>query len=363
MKLNNILILGALVATMGACSSDAPEVELSVSADKTEVAVGEPVTLTITHEVQGLTVFSGDAGHDYYKSAAYVLNGKTEQEIRETVFRESDPGVVPMEIDFSNDEPGAAEISGGAVEVVNTGGGSLMNSEAMLVNDEVTGGKALMIVSTHPDWWYQALRINLNTRLGANQTLTLTMRFNKDYLSDTYTLEPHPEVADFCTVIRLAGKGKGSDEIVFSDNTVWDIYWAPTLTPTDYSVDLSRIIEVWQSSTGLEMEELSYVQILFTSTGSVGFVGDIYIEKIQYGSLDYFPFDTGEGLTLGSGPGTVTYTHAFDAPGEYEMVVMGTNTSWKNYSGNGYNTDPADKISADEYNYDRKIRTVKIKVK
>lgn len=361
-KLYYISAITALSLT-ASCSSDAPDVTLTVKADKTEVAVGEPVTLSITHNVQGLCVFTGEDGHNYYNSAAYLLSGVSEDELKSNIYRESDPDVRPMAYDFSDAVPGASMVGDGTVDVVDANSGrSLIGSEADIVLDPATGKNTLRIVSTHPDWWYQALRVNLNSKLGSNQKLTLTMRFEKDILEDIYSGVQHPEIADFCAVIRVAGKAPDSDEIVFNDNTVWDIYWAPSLEAMEYSVDLSRVIAEWQGGTGLEMETISYVQILFTAAGSVGYVGNIYVDKIEYGEYDYVPFDTAEGIVLGSGPGTINYSHTFKKPGEYEMAVLGTNTSWKHYTSDGYNNSVADKVSANEYNYDRQVRFIKIKV-
>lgn len=353
----------AAVLAMAGCTSDAPKVNLTVSADRSTVAVGEPVTLSITHNVVGLSIFTGDEGHNYYKSAAYLLAGKSEDEIKEEIFRDPDPDIKPMLYSFEDINPGDPGSADNYVDVISVNTGeTLIGSEAEFVADPLTGQTALCIESTHPDWWYQALRINLDSKLGSNQRLTLTMHFDKDVLSDTYTGVEHPEIVDFCVVVRAGGKAPGSDEVVFSENTVWDIYWAPSLQPADYTVDLSRVIDEWQGGTGLEMETLSYVQILFTSTGSVGYVGNIYIDKVVYGSYDYKPFDTAFTPSLSEGPGTLKFSHVFSEPGEYEMVVVGTNTSWKNYTSNGYNGSVADKVSADEYNYDRQTRSVKITV-
>lgn len=364
MKKSNIYF-GFLPAALllSSCTSDAPDVNLTVSADKTTVAVGEPVTLSITHNALGLTVFNGEEGHDYYNSALYLLQGKTEEEIKSDIFRQPDPDIKPMLYDFSDTEPGATATASGFVEAVDLrNGGTLIGTEAEFVKDPISGETSLCFESTHPEWWYQAIRINTDSKLGSNQKLTLTMHFENDILRDTYTGELHPEIADFCVVVRLGGKGVGQDEVVFSENTVWDIYWKPSIEMQDYTVDLSRVIPEWQSGTGMELETLSYVQILFSATGTVGYVGKFYVDKVTFGDYDYKPFDQGEAIVLGAGPGTYTYTHSFSETGEYEMVVVGTNTSWKNYTGNGYNGSIGDKISADEYNYAREIKSVKITV-
>lgn len=352
-------------AVMAACTSEAPEPELTVTVDRTTVGVGEPVTLTITHALDGLAVYNGEEGHDWYKSATYTLAGMTDQQLQDQVYRPMDPDVRPLDYDFSDATPGATVIGDGAIELLNanTKENLIAAGEGAVVFDETVGHNVLRITSTHPDWWYQALRVNLGTKLGSNRTLTLTMRFDKDVLEDVYTGEQHPELPTFCAVIRLAGKPEGEDRVVFSDNTVWDIYWAPSLSSAEYSVDLSRIIPEWQTGTGLKMETLEYAQILFTATGSVGYVGDFYVEKVRFGDYDYRPWDTGEAVNLGAGPGTVTYTHSYSAPGEYEMVVVGTTTSMKGFVNGGYRDNMGDKISADEYRYGHVQRSVKVTVK
>lgn len=356
-----ILTLCGLVAA--SCTHEAPEIEFTVEADRTSVEVGEPVTLTITHDAAGgLVVFNGEKGHQYELSALNCLAGKSEEELRNTVFRTADPMVKPTIFDFANFKGDETFDENSTVTLVNAGSGEcIIPSEGRLVDTE--RGKALQIKSVHPEWWYQAIRLNLNSRPGANTLLKLTMRFEKDYLSKIGTGEPAPEVPTFMVVVRLAGRAADSDEVVFSDETVWDVYWAPSTASTDYSVDLSRIIAAWESGTGLKMDFIDYAQILLTtSEGAYGYIGDFWLEKVQFGDYDYLPFDTAEAVGSGSGPGTVTYTHSFSEPGDYVMTVVATSTSLKNYVNGGYKLDPASKISADEFNVRRELRTVYIHV-
>ena len=50
MKTHILLISSLLLTALGACTKDKPEdVDLSVTADKTQVKVGDPVTFTIHH--------------------------------------------------------------------------------------------------------------------------------------------------------------------------------------------------------------------------------------------------------------------------------------------------------------------------
>lgn len=352
------------VAVAGGCSEEVAQPDLFVTADRNEVSVGEPVTLTITHNVDGLSVYSGDAGHDWYKSAAYLLAGKSEGQLRDSLYRPLNPDVRPVEYDFSDAVPGEASIGKGVVQLLHSSmGTNLVPTEGEVVFDQSIGKNVLRVNSVHPEWWYQALRINLNTALGSNKTLTLKMRFAKEHLSEIASGAPRPDVPTFGVVVRLGGIPVGEEKVIFSEASVWDVYWAPSLGTKSYSVDLGRIVSVWQGATGKQMGRLAYAQILFTAVGSVGYVGEYYIEGVKYGDYDYAPWDTGEGLSVGLGPGTLTYTHTFTAPGEYEMVVAGTKTSLKQYSGSGYKENLGDKISADEYSYKQVTKSIKIRVK
>lgn len=350
-----LYIIPAACLLLAACNSEAPEISLSVEADgPTTISAGESVTLKITHGApDGLVVFAGDAGHDYNKSALYLLAGKTEEEIRNEVFRQPDPDVVPTSYAFEDVTPGSALAADSKVTLVNANSGDcLVPSEGQVVD----GG--LEIESTHPDWWYQALRVNLDTRPGANTTLSLRMRFDHDYLSDIYTGEAHPEVSTFMVVIRLAGRAAGGDKPVFCDETVWDIQWAPSTSSSDYTVDLSRVIAAWQSETGLEMDHLDYAQILFTASGSIGYVGKYTVEQVKFGDYDYMPFDTGEVVSTGKGPATSTWTHTYETPGDYTITVLATTTSLKNSA----KTEGPEWSDVNAFNVRRELRTIKVHV-
>ncbi len=348
---------------LAGCESEAPEADFNVSIDKTSVAVGEAVTLSVSHgENQLISVYSGDEGHNYQNSADYILQGKTEQQLRDSIWRPVDPDIYPFICNLGKSEVGSSSVADNLVEVRDANSGNnLLNSEAQIINDAGIGQNVLKITSTHPNWWYQAIRVNTNMKLGSNTTMTLRMRFDKDYLQDVNSGEISKTITTFPVVIRLGGIAKGESEVTFSNNTVWDIYWSPNQAYTDYTVDLSRIITEWQNATGKTMEKLAYAQFLFTASGSIGYVGDFYLQNVSYSNYDFLPFDTGESISTANRSGESTYSHAYTQPGTYRMVVIGSSVSGKNYNGS-YTDNPADKISKDEYNYNTVVKTFDITV-
>ena len=50
-------------------------------------------------------------------------------------------------------------------------------------------------------------------------------------------------------------------------------------------------------------------------------------------------------------------------PGNYQVVVIGTNTSMKNYSDSGYKDNVGNNIHASEYDYNTQFSTIDITVR
>ena len=351
LKYSRVLVASSLLV-LAACTNEAEMPSLTLTADKTTVAVGEPVTFRMKQDVQALSLFTGDAGHDYFKSGAYVTREATEGELRDSIFRPLDTSVKRIDIDMASSEPGSDTAAGGALEVRHaTQGNNLIGTEAAIVYDELAGQNVLRITSIRPDWWYEALRINLNSPLGTDRNLKLTMRFDYPYLSEISTGNPRPDVGASPVVVRLAGKGEGDTDPIFCEETVWDIFWMPTTEYTTFVVDLSRVIPAWEAASGRLMTELTYAQILFTATGNVGYVGNIYLSHVSFSDRCYKDYDYGVGISLPDGPGEVTYTYTYTTPGTYRAVAVGTNTGYKNYSPGGYKKTMDGHVSAAEYDY------------
>ena len=358
------MIGAAAIALLLSCSKEtAPSVRLSVQADKTVVNAGEPVTFTIEHNAMALCIYTGDDGHDYTLSSGYILDGKSEDEIQGENFRPIDEDVVPFECDLKDSEAGASEVTDNLIQVLNAGGGwNLIGSEAEIEYDNTISQNVLRINSVHPEWWYQAIRLNTNTKLGSDKTMTIRMRFASDVLKDAGSGDDRPDISTFMVVIRIAGIAEGESEVIFRDETVWDIYWQPETSYTDYSVDMSRIIEAWEGATGKTMETLSYIQMLFTPSNNAGYYGDFYVSGATYGGIDYISFATGEDIAINDDSGTVQYQYTYTTPGTYHVVVIGSSNSLKNYSGSGYKDERGSNVNRDEFNYGTTKATLDITV-
>ena len=360
MKTHILLISGLLLTALGACTKDKPEdVDLSVTADKTQVRVGDPVTFTIHHNVNALAIYTGDEGHDYQKSADNILKNKSSQELQSKIYRNYDANIIPYRLNFDKSEVGAkTPFEGGAFEVSS----NLASSE--VVTDASTGKKVLKLVSAHPEWWSETLIFNVNTKVGNNKTLTLRMKFETDIQKDFTNNTPHPEDKNLRIVTKVAGIAEGETQVTFRDVTVWGRE-LPNISTSyaDYKVNIGEIIEAWENSMGKKMEKLSNIRIIFPAKdgSNIAYIGNIYLESASFASIDYFPFDTGKGITITDNSGVTKYTHTYDKAGTYEVVVVGSSSGFKSYSKDGYKTDVGT-VSADEYKYNTEYRTIKITV-
>ena len=364
MKTHILLISSLLLTALGACTKDKPEdVDLSVTADKTQVKVGDPVTFTIHHNVNALAIYTGDEGHDYQKSIDNVLKGKTSEELQGKNYRPTDPDVKPYKVDFTSTQVGSTTLADGAFEVRNANSGdNLVGSQAEVVTDATIGKNVVKVNAKHPNWWYEALRLNVNTKVGSNKKMTLRMKFATTTLKSTNDESEHPEETKFPIVIFLGGIAEGETVVTFKKETVWDLFVEPKTEYTDYTFDIGRVISAWESAVNKKMATLSYIQILFTTVGAgIGYIGDYFVESANFGAIDYKAFDTGKGITITDDSGVTKYTHTYDKAGTYEVVVVGSSSGFKSYSKDGYKTDVGT-VSADEYKYNTEYRTIKITV-
>ena len=356
------IFLGVVTMLLIACSKDEqPEdVQISVTTDKNQVKVGENIQFRVQHNASAVTIFTGDEGHNYDTSAYVLLNGKTEEDIQNNVLRIADPDIKPYRADFAKAQVGVNPFLGGIFRVLNANSGDDLDI-AKVVSDATINQNVLKVTSTNPDWWNEALRLNVNSKIGSDKKLTLRMKFDKVVLEEPRSGTQRPDVETFPVVIRLAGIPEGETDVIFNDSSVWDIYWKPNTSYTDYTLDLARHIAAWEQGTNKKMATLSYIQILFTANSGAGYIGDYYIESAWYGGVSYFSFDTGKALPVSTNTGELIYNYTYTKTGTYKVVVVGTRNGFKDYSGKGYKEEKSTS-SSNEYNYNRKTAVLEITV-
>jgi hypothetical protein len=72
----NILMLLTILFCFTSCEKDEIDTWVSLEADKTEVAINETVSFTMTGNAETYVVYTGDTGHDFAKSYLVITGGK-----------------------------------------------------------------------------------------------------------------------------------------------------------------------------------------------------------------------------------------------------------------------------------------------
>lgn len=357
--INNKYILAFLVLSCFICSCtkgdmESPSVVVSVSSQN--VKIGEPVEFVIEHNALVGSIYTGDKGHNYSLSADFLLAGKTEEDIKNNIYRPVDHDIKKVSFDLSTAKPGDDIICGDSVGVIdNNTQVSLINQEAKVVFDIETQKSVLEVDLQHPDYWSQALKFKIGSKIGENKTFSLRMKYEFPYIVDLTTGEQFPDLNQIPVIVNLSGYGVGDDTPTFNTATVWDLFTSPSLEYHDFQIDLADIITEWEKNAGKVMEKLDYVTIRFVSSTvngtNVGYRGKYYVESASFGDFSYFPFDTGVALNVSDATGILKYEYTYNEPGEYEAVIIGTNISWKKFSGDGYIHVRGENLNANEYDY------------
>lgn len=334
MRNKNIKILGLLgifAFSFGACQDKVVEPEISFSAAPLTVSLGEPVEFTASYGASGYTIFTGDEGHVYEKSAAFLV----EDDYTNTIYREADPFIKKYEVNF-------AELTT-VPESVET-----PNANALQIVGIEDGALKL---TTSVEGWGNDLIIKPNVGIGPDATtLNMRMRFaNED-------LDKDIRLTTTITINGVESQGSWSGGRIYP-TTKADASYA------DVAIDLAGLIDSWKQNSGVEYDVIEAIKIVVGGGPAANrYSGDIYIESISLGMDGYFEFHTGEGMKPIAYNKDVTYEYTYPQAGTYEAVLIATNVGGKTYEGDGYQTGRGDEITANEYGISRQIKRLIITV-
>lgn len=369
MEIIRSMALMSMVALISCDCKDAIETNVLLEVDKTVVKVGETVTFSVKHNANYLSIYTGDASHDYFTSASFILQGKNNEDLQNEVFRPTNPNIKPYVCSLADTPIGAVSVKDNLLDYRSLDGDglSLINNpvltdnRAEIVFDDSIKNSAFKVSHLYPQYWSHGLRFNVNTGVGENTKLTIRMRFAKNYLTSPDTGKPNSAVTTFTSLVSLGGIAQGESTVQYKDP--WStVEWGPSLTYLDYTVDLAATIDAWETLVGKKMETLSYIQLRFVAMNDAGYVGDFFIESAKYGGTEYFPFSVGKSLPVIDNSGLNTFKYTYKKSGTYNAIIIGNNVGTKKYSGDGYQDNKVDVIGADEYNYNSQLSSVKIVV-
>lgn len=349
------LVLLSCASFLGCERYEADEVLLSVDVSSSVVKVGEEVNFTISHSnAENLVVFTGEDGHEYKLSSDYMISSLTPEELMDSIYRTPDPIIRKFSIDFS-------ELSS-IPETVEY-------SDMVLVDDERNPGSKVLKVQLFPTDWGKVFKVYPRVGLGVdNQEFSMRLRFDSNDLfkKDGSVWVPGSEKTNFRVVTEVIGKTSEGDVIWAFDQAIPNSLWyRNVITPSDeyftHTINLTPWMENWEAKNNQKIETIECVTMKFLGDPNAAYDGDIFISNISMGVDGYYPFATGQSLPIIDGTGKMNFNHTFDSPGNYEVTFIGVSNSFKNYSGDGYQTARND-ISGTDYKYDSKYVTVAIEV-
>lgn len=352
-KLKNAFL--ALLSGLAIVSCDkynAEEAFLNVNADKTTVAVGEKVNFSISTNTSSTIVYNGTVGHNYEKSADYLLKGLSQQELKDSIYRIPNELVKRFFVNLS-----------GAESIPET----IEYPDMQIAYDDSLAANALKL-TLFPNDWGKVLKIYPRVAVADNKNLTIRMRFDSNdiYYQNGGEWLPGSTKANFRIVTEVIGKtSDGTVKWDFDQNSPNSLWYNNTITPStkyfNHIVNIEKWIQNWEAKNGLTLETVECITMKFVGDANAAYKGNIYIASIELGEDGYYAFDTGECVTSLNGSGKMSYSCSFDQPGTYNVTFVTTTSSSKNYSGDGYQSDRND-ISSDEYKYNTKYVTIPIVV-
>jgi hypothetical protein len=167
--------------------------------------------------------------------------------------------------------------------------------------------------------------------------------------------------------IQLVIDGKESD-IAYITQTVRELL-------DNQNINLAPIITTWltkypTANAANGIDEIRYIINADNPTATdddgplLDYKGKVYIQEIRVGSADNMirAFDKGVGIPYVYSGTSYTYPYKYTKAGTYQATLVSTFVGKKQYTGDGYKSDRANEISANEYPHERTTKTITITV-
>jgi len=350
-------------------NTDAIDPIVTISSSKATVKVGEMVEISIKHNTNNVSIYTGDSTHNYLNSAAFLLYGKNNKNLKENLYLPTDPYGVVSKADFTTITDGKLTGIGSVVTVVNSKVvGYPAPTFVVDTENEVGNGKNVLSLKVSPKAApavNQGLQVYPNLTLRQFKLCVVRLRFSEDTLLQKVNnvwsvmsgLIPKLNIG-----VRIDALAAGETDVAKSSKyaelvpgvvEASLISLIPSTKYQDFSFDLSRYVLDWETRKKKDMGKLLGVQFYFHGGSKPGFEGNVYIESVTIAGK-VMPFDMGVPLKVVDSNGVLTYKHSYSKPGTYSVKAIGSTYGSKQYSGNGYQTYRGDNINENEY--DRKFK-------
>ena len=377
MKTRNIscaLVLSAASLFVGCSKFDVPETSLNVVPSSKTIKVGETFKFNITTDANQTIIYTGDAGHNYLKSADYVALSNPADSLLSKVFRTPDPMVQRFSFTAESDTDIADHsklyyetTEPTDYELVDDAEALAAYADLYKMDPEVVGTKTLRM-KIYPVEWSKVVKIFPQVGVADNKRLTTVIRFedNNLYKNVAGQWVPGSTKPGFRVVTEVHGRlADGTVTTLFNQGSPNSLWQANMIMPKDtyfrHVVDLGKWIKNWEAKYSTKIQKVESVVMKFVGDNNAAYSGNIYIHSVELGEDGYFAFDKGVVHASPFDRSTSTFEYKYTTPGKYEATFVAFNSSNKNYSDDGYQSGFY-RVSKDEYKYGVKYVTVPITV-
>lgn len=370
----------ACVTILTSCKKDTVDVvDVPFAADKVSINAGETVNFTIGSGADALAIFTGDVTKDFNKSRLNLveIKGYTEQQLKDSLFAERIPGLKEYRLFIPNIErvPEDYTISTGSFDLyagklVPWDFSNVTNSKYLKIS--LSGGPQTLTIKAKKAVVPAMLGYN-NSQLAALNAL-ITAPNNNFAAFMSFPDGFKPEDTQGKTVrfgLQVVIDGLPGD-IIYQDKDVREFLEAFTSS----LADVGGAIDKWKARnpTGKIANGLDEIRLIFNADDPLradddgdllDYKGNVYIQEVALGDPANMvrSFDLGAVVPFVYGGTTAKYSYAYKTPGTYTATLVCTYLGRKKYSGDGYETGRPNEVSANEYNYERRLKTIIIVVK
>ena len=362
------------------CSScqrdDVNIIDVSFNADKLTVGVNEPIIFKIGSGAQGSSIYTGDINKNFEKSRIFFVEVKnyTEEFLKQNLVAERIPGLkeylfnvpsTPSTTDFKINDSEIKIYEGKLVkwDVSNA-------TDSKYLQFKLIGGKSQTLVIDAKKSVLPAMlkMTNANlTTLGAQNTVVNSSFQPFCAFPDGFTPQSPREGTSIKIGVQLVIDGKESI-ISYSIVPIRELL-------DNLNLNLAPIITDWliKNPSATPANGIDQVKLIFNADDPalteddgplLDYVGNVYIQEIRLGSADNMVknFDKGVPIPFVYPKTEYVYPYKYTTKGTYKATLVSTFIGGKKYKGDGYQTSRADEILASEYQIERIMKTIIIKV-
>ncbi|TDB62775.1 DUF5017 domain-containing protein [Arundinibacter roseus] len=371
----NICFFAVAGLLLASCENEELAVDVPFSVDKVTTKVGETVTFTVGAGANLSSIYTGDAGKDYDKSRINLveMKGFSEDYLRNNLVATRLPDLKEYfwHVPDSPTLPANMSLSKGNLTIYD---GKLV---AWDVSNSTNSNYLSFEVPNEPITWTikpenavlpAMLRYNNATLSGlgalntvANNAVSLWMSFPDGFTKDSQ------QGTSMRYAVQFVIDGKASAPIYLT-GTFRELLQAT-------NINLQAAIAAWLTANPTANAKAGIDEIRITLNADnpattdddgdlLNYVGKVYIQEIRVGAGDNMikAFDKGFSFSY-IYPGTTrTFEYKYTKAGTYKATLVSTFVGRKQYSGDGYQTNRPEEISASEYPLERRIKSVQIVV-